>query len=247
MRLLSWILVTGLLFLTSGTGRADAVTREFVYLALGASDATGVGVGSTGQGYVFVIKEELERLVPSMVLINRGVSGARIDMVKEQVRRAMEAQENADLVTIWVGANDLVHGDDLEQFREDLHFILHTLREHVGRAIVIANLPDLTRLPRFRKQPSPHVTENRIQAYNAVIAEEAGDAGASLVNLFAQTVREDLVQHSDGFHPNEAGHREIATLFLNAIWPKISAPSTGGWMQCQLRETQWIHASIFTS
>jgi hypothetical protein len=63
MRQLSWILVTGLLLLTSGTGRAEAVTREFVYLALGASDATGVGVGSTGQGYVSLLKEELERLV----------------------------------------------------------------------------------------------------------------------------------------------------------------------------------------
>jgi lysophospholipase L1-like esterase len=118
-------------------------------------------------------------------------------MVKEQVRLAMEAQENADLVTVWVGANDLVHGDDLEHFREGLRFILHTLREHVGRAIVIANLPDLTRLPRFRQQPNPHVNKSRIQAYNAVIAEEAGDAGASLVDLFAQTVRDDLIQHSD--------------------------------------------------
>ena len=166
--------------------------------------------------------------MPPVVLMNRGVSGARINMVKEQVRRAMEAQESVDLVTIWVGANDLVHGDDIEHFRENLHFILRTLREHVDRAIVIANLPDLSRLPRFRKQPSPHVTQTRIQAYNAVIAEEAHDAGASLVDLFAQTVRDDLVQHSDGFHPNEAGHREIAALFLNAIRPKISAPITGG-------------------
>jgi acyl-CoA thioesterase-1 len=211
----------GLVLLPTGRGHTQADTPAFVYLALGASDATGVGAGSTAQGYVSLIKQELEQLTPPVVLINRGVSGARIDTVKEQVRRAKEAQDSADLVTIWVGINDLVHGDDPDQFGQDVHFILGMLRQHVARTIVIANLPNLTRLPRFRRQPSPHVTEDRIRAYNAVIAEEAREAGASLIDLFAQDLRDDLVLHSDGFHPNDAGHREIAESFLQAIRPKI--------------------------
>lgn len=217
--------VIGLFLLSTVAGRSYADTSAFVYLALGASDATGVGAGSMAQGYVFLIKQELENWAPRVLLINRGVSGARIETIKEQVRRAKEAQDSADLVTVWVGANDLVHGDDPEPFAKGVHFILQTLRQHVARTIVIGNLPDLTRLPRFRKQPSPHVTEDRILAYNAVIADEARQAGASLVDLFAHNFREELVLQSDGFHPNDAGHREIATLFLDAIRPKIRAPA----------------------
>ena len=223
MREVFCIGVIGLVLLSTTTGPLHAETSAFVYLALGASDATGVGAGSVAQGYVFLIKQELDKLVPRVELINRGVSGARADIVKEEARRVKDAQKSADLVTIWVGANDVVHGDDPELFRKDLHFIMQILREHVSPTIVIGNLPDLSRLPRFRNQPSPHVTGERIQAYNAVIEEEAHDAGASVADLFGQALRDDLVFHSDGFHPNDAGHREIATLFLNAIRRKIHA------------------------
>jgi lysophospholipase L1-like esterase len=217
------MVLIGLFLLPSSAGPLQANTPAFVYLAFGASDVMGVGAGSTAQSYVSLITQELERHMPCVVLINRGVSGARIEVIKEEIRRAREIQQRADLVTIWVGANDLVHGDDPEMFGEALHVMLQTLREHISDTIVIGNLPDLTRLPRFRQQPSSHVTEKRIQAYNAVIAREAEKAGASLVDLFAEALRDDLVLQSDGFHPNDAGHRELAALFLRAIRPKIHA------------------------
>ena len=223
MRTWVWMVLGGLLLLPSSAGPLYANTPAFVYLALGASDAMGVGAGSTAQSYVSLITLELERQMPRVVLINRGVSGARIEVIKEEVRRAREIQQRADLVTIWVGVNDLVHGDDPEMFGEALHVMLQTLREHISDTIVMGNLPDLTRLPRFRQQPSSHVTEKRIQAYNAVIAREAEKAGASLVDLFAEAPRDDLVLQSDGFHPNDAGHRELAARFLRAIRPKIHA------------------------
>jgi lysophospholipase L1-like esterase len=227
MRRLCSIAVIGLLFVSTGEAHPYDERAAFVYLALGASDATGVGAASMANGYVFLIKQELEKLDLPVVLINRGVAGARANVVKEEVRHAKEAHDGVDLVTIWVGTNDLVHGDDPDDFGKALHAILQMLRKHVARTIVIANLPDLTRLPRFRNQPSPHVTDDRIAAYNAVIAEEAGAAGALLVDLFAQIPHDDLLLHPDGFHPNDAGHREIAAFFLEAIRPVVKAPLMG--------------------
>ena len=127
MRALFWIMAGWLTLLACNTGQLHAATEPFVYVALGASDATGVGAGSMAEGYVYLIKQELEILMPRVILINRGISGARIDIVKEEVRRAKEAQSSADLVTIWVGANDLVHGDDPDAFQKSLRFILQTL------------------------------------------------------------------------------------------------------------------------
>ncbi len=45
---------------------------------------------------------------------------------------------------------------------------------------------------------------------------------AQLVDLFASPVREDLVFDLDGFHPNDAGHREIAAQFLRVILPALN-------------------------
>jgi lysophospholipase L1-like esterase len=194
---------------------------EFVYLALGASDATGVGATPLTEGYVFVVKRELDRRMPGVFLVNLGVPGARIDFIKEQVRVAKQLGTKANLVTLWTGANDLLHGDDPKTFRQDLRFILHTLRDDVSSNIVIGNLPDLTRLPRFQRAPESRVTVAKVTAYNEAIAQEARDVKASVVDLFAQPVREDLIFDVDGFHPNDAGHREIARLFGQAIFTKL--------------------------
>jgi hypothetical protein len=37
-------------------------------------------------GYVYRIRQELERLMPRAILLNQGVSGARIDIVNKEVR-----------------------------------------------------------------------------------------------------------------------------------------------------------------
>ncbi len=214
------VCITSLLFSSCGSGPREKPI-EFVYLALGASDATGVGATPLTEGYVFLIKQELDRRVPGVFLINLGIPGARIDLIKEQVRVAKQLGTKANLVTIWTGANDLVHGDDPNIFRQDLRFILETLREHVSKDIVIANLPNLTRLPRFQREPNPRVTVATIKAYNDAIEQEAREVKASLVDLFVQPVREEMVFDLDGFHPNDAGHREIARLFLQVILPKL--------------------------
>ena len=77
------------------------------------------------------------------------------------------------------------------------------------------------RLPRFQRAPDPRVTLARVNAYNEAIAQEARDVKASVVDLFVQPVREELIFDVDGFHPNDAGHREIARLFLQAIFAKL--------------------------
>jgi len=141
---------------------------EFVYLALGASDAAGVGALPLTEGYVYLIKRELDQRVPGVALINLGVPGARIDLIKEQVRIALQVGTKANLVTLWTGANDLVHGDDPKTFQENLRFILQNLRKTVSKTIVVANLPDLTQLPRFRSEPSPAVTIERVRAATPV-------------------------------------------------------------------------------
>jgi lysophospholipase L1-like esterase len=193
---------------------------DFVYLALGASDAAGVGALPLTEGYVYQIKRDLDTRMSGVALLNLGVPGARIDLIKEQARLAQQAKAKANLITIWTGGNDVTHGDDPSAFRADLRRLLE-LAKDIAPIIVIANLPDLTQLPRFRAQPSPAVTEARVRAFNQAIGDEARRANALLVDLFAQPVQDALVWDVDGFHPNDAGHRELARLFLQQILPAL--------------------------
>lgn len=221
-RLVSRILLTAICVgvLACAKGPHDR-TIEFVYLALGASDATGVGALPLTEGYVYLVKTDLDRRMPGVFLLNLGIPGARIDLIKEQVRLAIQARYKANLVTLWTGGNDLVHGDDPKRFQEDLRFILQSVKKDISSRLVVANLPDLTQLPRFRQTPNPAVTAERVRQYNQAIATEARAIEAPIVDLFAQPVRADLVFDVDGFHPNDAGHREIARLFLDKIVPLI--------------------------
>jgi acyl-CoA thioesterase-1 len=193
----------------------------FIDMALGASDATGVGAIPLTEGYVYLIKAELDKRIPGVALLNLGIPGARIDLIKEQVRVAAQVGTKANLVTLWTGGNDLVNGDDPRRFQEDLRFMLNTLKDKVSSVIVVANLPDMTQLPRFRREPSRNVTMERIRAFNQAIEQEARAANARLVNLSAEPVEDALVFDLDGFHPNNAGHRRISQLFLSVILPTL--------------------------
>jgi lysophospholipase L1-like esterase len=204
----------------SACGGPKEKSIEFIYAALGASDATGVGAVPLTEGYVYLIARELDRQLPGVFVVNLGVPGARVDLIKEQVRVARQLRTKADLVTLWTGANDLVNGDDPKEFQERLRALLGMVKADISRSIVVANLPDLTLLPRFRTSPSPTVTPARIEAFNRVIAEETRTAGGSLVDLRASPVKDDLVFDVDGFHPNNAGHRELSKQFLQVVLPK---------------------------
>ena len=209
------------LTLTFCAGSRDRPIK-FVYLALGASDAVGVGAIPLTDGYVYLIKRDLDRRMPGVFLMNLGVPAARIDLIKEEVRLAAQVGTKAQLVTLWTGANDLVNGDDPKVFQEDLRAMLGIVKGDISKTIVIANLPDLTKLPRFRERPIPSVTAERIAAYNQAIAQEAKRVDAKLLDFFAIPIQDDLVFDVDGFHPNNAGHQALGREFLRVILPTLN-------------------------
>ncbi|HMD80916.1 MAG TPA: hypothetical protein VKE92_06385, partial [Anaerolineales bacterium] len=90
------------LTLTFCAGSRDRPIK-FVYLALGASDAVGVGAIPLTDGYVYLIKRDLDRRMPGVFLMNLGVPAARIDLIKEEVRLAAQVGTKAQLVTLWTG------------------------------------------------------------------------------------------------------------------------------------------------
>ena len=88
--------------------------------------------------------------------------------------------------------------------------------------IVMANLPDLTRLPAFAHETSAQKSQMivAIQHWNNEIAQLAKHYGVALVDLFSQgsqiTAHPEYIS-GDGFHPSPSGYVQLADYFWRVI------------------------------
>ncbi len=128
------------------------LTGSVTYVALGASDAVGVGTDQPAtQGYVPLLAQKLPK---DSHLINLGVSGIHLhEALSQELPLALTT--NPRLITIWLVANDFIANVSYTSYMQDLNTLLMRLRSGTQARIVMANLPDLTRLPifsRFSKQ-----------------------------------------------------------------------------------------------
>ena len=199
---------------------------RIIYLAIGASDAAGVGATPLTRGYVFRIADELDQRVDQVFLAPLAIPGAGTEQLDAALELFLESEVEPNLVTVWTGANDVIRGEDADDFEGDLEDMFERLRDRTDGTIVAANIPDLTELPRFREDPDDDVTRERIEAFNEVIAEQAEDHDVLLVDLYGEPVEDHLVSDEDGFHPNDEGHRRIADEFLEIILPALGLAPT---------------------
>ena len=190
------------------------------YLALGASDAFGIGASPITRGYVYRIKDGFEDRGRRVKLLNTGIPTADIPAIKKVARKALKRDIEYDLVTIWTGANDLIGGGDVKEFEEDLASMLARLRDKTNAFIVIMNIPDLAAIKKFRKDPDDDVTKERVSAYNAAITRQANKHKIPIVDFY-KAAPGDMLVSKDGFHPNNDGHQIIADLYLKFILPKF--------------------------
>jgi acyl-CoA thioesterase I len=200
--------------------------ERLVYLAIGASDAAGVGAEPLSHGYVFRIADELDQRVDQVFLAPLAIPGADTEQLDAALELFLASEIEPNLVTVWTGANDVIRGEDADDFEDALGNMFDRLRDRTDGVIAAANIPDLTELPRFREDPNDDVTRERIEEFNDAIAEEAEDHDVVLVDLYAEPIEDDLVSDEDGFHPNDEGHQRIADEFLEVILPALGLEPT---------------------
>ena len=189
------------------------------YVALGASDAVGVGSNQPGsQGYVPLVATHLPK---GSHLLNLGISGIHLhDALSEELPIALST--SPELVTVWLVANDFVGGVPYDAYIHDLNTLLGQLHTNTHASLVMANLPDLTRLPAFANLTPAQKAQMLVQIkhWDSGIAETAAHYGVKLVDLFSHdsqlTAHPEFIS-GDGFHPSPAGYVQLANLFWGAI------------------------------
>jgi lysophospholipase L1-like esterase len=198
-----------------------------LYVAVGASDAVGVGARRPR-------REAWTRLLyrhafgPRTRFVNLGVSGATVaSALAGQIPRAERLRP--DVVTVWLVVNDIVTGVPVEDYETGLDELVGRLRRvGVGR-LLVGNCPYLDRLPAYLMWqavgllPEPEEANRIVDSYNAAIDGVVTRHCATLVDLRAAGLAarragvEPTLFAGDGFHPSTAGHRALAAAFTAAL------------------------------
>ncbi|MDQ3809081.1 MAG: SGNH/GDSL hydrolase family protein [Chloroflexota bacterium] len=205
--------VLALLLLTACAARPPA--RPFTYVALGASDAVGVGARNPEtEGWVARFGA---RLGTQTRIVNLGVSGSTLaQALDEQLGAALDAQP--DIVTIWLAVNDFNARVPLQSYARDLDRLLGAI-EGTRARVLVGNIPNLALLAAASGVNAPLLLEE-VDRWNAVIADAAARHGATVVDLYARW--QEVAEHpeylsQDGFHPSSEGYARLAEVFAEAL------------------------------
>jgi lysophospholipase L1-like esterase len=200
----------------SGASTLDTTPYRLTYVAVGASDAFGVGTDDPDQqNWPTVLVEQLGGRVH---LINLGVPGTTVAQAQQtQVAIALDAQPN--LVTVWLAVNDLVAGVPLPTYQRQLQTLVTRLTQGTHARIFVGNLPRLSLLPYFAGRDAS-VLDAQVRAWNAAIAAVCAATGATLVDLYTGSAvlgsnPDDI--SGDGLHPSTLGAQLLAGAFAAAI------------------------------
>ena len=204
--------------------RAD---RPLVYVALGASDAVGVGASTPRGGYVELLAARLRRHYQperSVAVYNLAVSGYTIgEIARDELPRLPGLAP--DIVTLWAGGNDVVQSVGGDEFRDHLTRILMATQRS-GAATFVGTVPDLSLVPLIRSFPPWLMPMGDPVAYARRRSRELADLvlrlapayGAHLVHLpMGEILADPGLVAADGFHPSDAGHARLA----DAWWAEM--------------------------
>jgi lysophospholipase L1-like esterase len=204
----------------AATANGQSLTNEpIVYVAMGASDAVGVGSNQPGsQGYVPLLAG---RLPKGSHVVNLGISGIRLhEAMQKELPVALSV--GPKLITIWLVANDFVGGVPYDSYMQDLDSLLKQLHNGTSAKIVMANLPDLTLVPALSHSSAAKKAQvkGEIVRWNTRIASLANQYRVTLVDLSSHdsqlTAHPEYVS-GDGFHPSPAGYVQLSNYFWTAI------------------------------
>lgn len=195
----------------------SATTRPaLVFVAIGASETFGTGADFPDrQNWPTDLRAQLPQ---GTQVINLGIPGVTAhEALQGELPEAMDSSPN--IVTVWLGTNDIIQDVSLDQYQQDLDAILTKLDTLPHIHIAVANLADLTLLPRFSSDDQTALKE-QVSEWNDVISQEITAHQAILVDIFGHT--EELTSHPeylspDGLHPSTQGYQQIANLFYQTL------------------------------
>jgi lysophospholipase L1-like esterase len=180
-----------------------------LWVALGDSMSQGIGAASIDDGWTGQLLAGLRLDHPDLRIVNLSRSGARVrDVVEEQLPRLAELAGSAAVVTVLVGANDMLtrarRRAAVPLYRELLQQL------PAGRAVVAL-------LPR-RNREALAINDLILDAARRATVRVADPRGLRLRDVPGTLA-------ADFFHPNERGYARLASNFQDPVRAVLDSSS----------------------
>ena len=148
----------------------------------------------------------------TVLLRNPAVNGYRTDdLIAEEL--SLVALFRPTLVSVLIGANDIVAGSSDERYRDQLRVIHARVRlDALDAAVYALPQPDWSLSRAGGSFGAPATIAARIERFNTIAREEAERAGAVYVDIFP-LMRDQMRRRMlapDGLHPSAAAYAEWA-------------------------------------
>ena len=194
-------------------------TGPIRYLALGDSFTIGTGIAPE-RAFPGVLVTRWRAAGREVWLTNPSVNGYTTeDVITRELPLA--ASGRPTLVTLLIGANDIVRGSDDARYRQQLRRIHDGLRDAgvPATAVVVLPQPEWSRSPAAAPYGTPEALQRRILSFNKVTMEEAERVGSRYVDLFPLMRRQAAAEMlaPDGLHPSAEAHAELALELAKSI------------------------------
>lgn len=194
------------------------------YLALGDSYTIGTGTSTEGRNFPSHLARKLEAVTgDSVQLRNPAVDGyTTVDLIREELSELERFRP--DLVTILIGANDVVQGFEEAAYRArigEIYDRVKALGLAEGRVLAIS-IPDFSIAPAAPAFGAPMTLRARIDQFNKVAAIEASRHGFGYVDI-SELSRSGSKRPgwlaADGLHPADAQYEAWSQL----IWQQVAS------------------------
>lgn len=226
------VTIVTLAALLAGCGQSSATVattntrasekHTITYVAIGASDAFGVGTDDPDRDNWPTVLTHL--MGQNVHLINLGIPGETVaEARRTELPIALDAKPA--VITVWLGVNDIAQSVTVQEYERQLEALLQSLRQHTQARIFVGNIPNLSLLPFFAGY-NQSALKTTINDWNAAISQAVSTTGASLVDLYASW--SELATHpeyvaSDGLHPSTEGAKRLAAVFWSQMAPVFPA------------------------
>ena len=234
---------------TSVTPPAEAHVHPFTYVAIGGSESVGDDANDpVRQAFPVLLDQKLPHQTAFYDLAVPDASAG--DVLAHQEAAAVALRP--DLVTVWVGINDLEKGVSPSMFGSELQEMVARLRAHHAQ-VLLANLEPITDAPTYAacagtsfpssasnprcfvdtrfatgRLPPADATNATLAAYDTQVDDVAHSDGAVIVNVDRALAQAESGPKSafspDDFDLSTPGQAVVARLFVSA-WRSTGAAS----------------------
>jgi len=176
-----------------------------VLLVLGDSISAGYGLAS-GQGWVNLLSERLEREGYPYRVVNASISGDTTAGGRARLP-ALLAQHHPAIVVVELGGNDALRGGNLEVTRGNLDAIVGTIQAAGAKPMLVG------------MQLPPNYGAPYVRQFGALFSDVAKARKVPAVPFMFEGFAEDFTQfQADRIHPVAAAQPRI----LANVWPTLA-------------------------